>query len=92
MLTQGKQLLTAMIELLPLQSEAEAIIWLISLFLKLLAVDRSILSLTPEILSVIGHLAEIKSEFPPWRFAASIADVPKTRWIKLIEYRFNTYL
>jgi hypothetical protein len=83
-LIRGKRLLTAMIEHLPQQSEAVG--WLISLFLKLLAVDQTILSLAPSLLVALSTLPEIKRKIPPRWLEASMADITWARLSKLSEY------
>ncbi len=88
MLTQGKRLLTAMIENVPQQSEA--IGWLIGLFLKLLAADQTTLALAPLLLSAIGNLPKIKRKLSPQWLVEFIGDVPPTRLSKLAKYTSHT--
>jgi hypothetical protein len=88
MLTQGKRLLTAMIENMPQQSEA--IGWLIGLFLKLLATDQTTLALAPLLLSVIGNCPKITQELSSPLLAESLVDVPLRRLSKLAKYTSHT--
>lgn len=88
MLTQGKRLLTAMIENKPQQSEA--IGWLICLFFKLIAADDTTLALAPLFLSVIGGLPQTTRELSPQWLAESLVAVPRTRLSKLAKYTSHT--
>jgi hypothetical protein len=88
MLTQGKRLLTAMIEHMPQQSEA--IGWFIGLFLKLLATDQTTLALAPLLLSTIGNVTKITLELSSPLLAESLVDVPLTRLSKLTKYTSYT--
>jgi hypothetical protein len=83
-LTQGKRLLTTMIENLPQQSTALG--WLISLFLKMLTSDQNILSLAPSLLSTIGALPEAERKIPSWWLEVSVGSVPRAHLSKLAEY------
>ena len=88
MLTQGKRLLTAMVENMPQQSEAIA--WLIGLFLKLLVADQTTLALAPLLLSAIGNLTKITRGLSLPLLAESLVDVPLTRLSKLAKYTSHT--
>jgi hypothetical protein len=86
--TQGKRLLTAMIENVPQQSEA--IGWLIALFLKLLASDDTTLALAPLFLYVIGNLPKITRELSPQWLVEFLVDIPLTHLSKLARYTSHT--
>jgi len=87
-LNQGKQLLAAMIENVPQQSEAFG--WLVGLFLKLLAADQTTLVLAPSLLSTIGNFPKIARELPLRWLVELIVDVPRTRLSILIKYTSHT--
>ena len=83
-LARAKQFLQELIGRLPQSPEAIQVIAV--LFLKLLALDQTILQLASQVLTAIGNLPQGRPTILPWRLALSLVDVPLRRLAKLTEF------
>jgi hypothetical protein len=83
-LVRAKQFLRELIDRPPQTHDGIQVIAV--LFLKLLALDQTILQLASQVLTTIGNLPQAGPKILPWRLALSFVDVPLRRLAKLAEF------